>query len=111
MPRVTALRPARPGRVLVELDGERWRTIPLDVAARTGLALGLELDRERLQTLSRELRRSEAVAAGARVLARRDHSEQAVRDALERKGIRKTEREEAVATLRRQAAAVTHRKE
>jgi hypothetical protein len=54
MPRVTALRPARPGRVLVELDGERWRTIPLDVAARSGLTLGLELDRERLQTLSRE---------------------------------------------------------
>jgi regulatory protein len=104
MPRVTALRPARPGRVLVELDGERWRTIPLDVAAQSGLALGLELDRERLRTLRRELRRSEAVAAGARVLARRDHSEQAVREALERKGIREREREEAVATLRRHGA-------
>jgi SOS response regulatory protein OraA/RecX len=90
--------------VLVELDGERWRTIPLDVAARSGLALGLELDRERLRTLRRELRRSEAVAAGARVLARCDHSEQALRDALERKGIRKPEREEAVATLRRHGA-------
>lgn len=104
MPRVTALRPARPGRVLVELDGERWRTIPLDVAAQSGLALGLELDRERLRKLRRELRRSEAVAAGARVLARRDHSEQAVREALERKGIREREREEAVATLRRHGA-------
>jgi regulatory protein len=104
MPRVTALRPARPGRVLVELDGERWRTIPLDVAAQSGLALGLELDRERLRTLRRELRRSEAVAAGARVLARRDHSEQAVRDALERNGIREPEREEAVETLRRNGA-------
>ena len=104
MPRVTALRPARPGRVLVELDGERWRTIPLDVAARSGLAPGLELDRERLRALRRELRRSEALAAGTRVLARRDHSEQAVRDALERKGIREPEREEAVATLRRHGA-------
>ena len=104
MPRVTALRPVRPGRVLVELDGERWRTIPLDVAARSGLALGLELDRERLRTLRRELRRSEAVAAGARVLARRDHSEQAVRDALERKGIREPDREEALTTLRRHGA-------
>src|SRR6058998_268329 len=74
------------------------------VAARSGLALGLELDRERLRTLRRELRRSEAVAAGARVLARRDHSEQAVRDALERKGIRQPERDEAVATLRRHGA-------
>ena len=104
MPRVTALRPARPGHVLVELDGERWRTIPLDVAARSGLVLGLELDRERLRTLRRELRRSEAVAAGARVLARRDHSEQAVRDALERKGIREPDREEALTTLRRHGA-------
>jgi regulatory protein len=104
MPRVTALRPARPGRVLVELDGERWRTVPVDVAARTGLAPGLELDRQRLRTLRRELRRSEAVAAGARVLARRDHSEKAVRAALERKGIRASEREEAVATLRRHGA-------
>jgi regulatory protein len=101
MPRVTALRPTRPGRVLVELDSEPWRTIPLDVAARSGLAPGLELDRERLRTLRRELRRSEAVEAGSRVLARRDHSEQAVRDALARKGIRRPERDEAVATLRR----------
>jgi regulatory protein len=104
MPRVTALRPARPGRVLVELDGERWRTVPVDVAARSGLALGLELDRECLRTLRRELRRSEALTAGARVLTRRDHSEQAVRAALERKGIRAPEREEAVTTLRRQGA-------
>jgi regulatory protein len=104
MPKVTALRPARPGRVLVELDGERWRTIPVDVAARTGLAPGLELDRERLRTLRRELRRSEAVAAASRVMARRDHSAQAVRDALERRGIREPEREEAVATLRRHGA-------
>jgi regulatory protein len=101
MPRVTALRPARPGRVLVELDGEPWRTVPVDVAARSGLARGLELDRERLRTLRRELRRSEALAAGARVLSRRDHSEQAVRAALERKGVREPEREEALATLRR----------
>ena len=46
MPRVTALRPARPGRVLVELDGERWRTIPLDVAAQSGLALADSLPLE-----------------------------------------------------------------
>jgi SOS response regulatory protein OraA/RecX len=104
MPRVTALRPERPGRVLVEVDGERWRTVPADVAARSGLAPGLELDRRRLRTLRRELRRSEAIAAGARVLARRDHSEHAVRAALDRKGISAPEREEAVATLRRHGA-------
>src|SRR4051794_19625280 len=71
MPRVTALRPARPGRVLVELDGEAWRTVSLEVAARSGLELGLELDRTRLRTLRRELRRAEALDAGARALARR----------------------------------------
>jgi SOS response regulatory protein OraA/RecX len=90
--------------VLVELDGERWRTLPLDVAARSGLVTGLELDRERLRTLRRELRRGEALAAGARVLARRDRSEQAVRTALERKGISEPDREAALATLRRHGA-------
>jgi regulatory protein len=100
MPRVTALRPARPGRVLVELDGERWRTISVDVAARSGLSVGLELDRERLRTLRRELRRDEALDAGVRALSRRDRSESSLRSLLEQKGVARAEREEAVATLR-----------
>jgi regulatory protein len=104
MPRVTALRSAQPGRVLVELDGERWRTIPLEVAARSGLSIGLELDRERLRTLRRELRRGDAVAAGTQALARYDRSEQELRGILERKGIGEREREEAIATLRRHGA-------
>jgi regulatory protein len=104
MPRVTALRSAQPGRVLVELDGERWRTIPLEVAARSGLSIGLELDRERLRTLRRELRRGDAVAAGTQALARYDRSEQGLRGILERKGIGEREREEAIATLRRHGA-------
>jgi SOS response regulatory protein OraA/RecX len=104
MPRVTALRPARPGRVLVELDGERWRTVSLEVAARAGLQVGLELDRSRLRTLRRELRSGEALAAGAKALARRDRSEQALRGVLDRKGVGEREREEAVGTLRRHGA-------
>jgi SOS response regulatory protein OraA/RecX len=100
MPRVTALRPAQPGRVLVELDGERWRTISLDVAARSGLSVGLELDRERLRTLRRELRRGDAIAAGTKALARHDRSEQGLRSILVRKGVGAREREEAIATLR-----------
>jgi SOS response regulatory protein OraA/RecX len=104
MPRVTALRPGRPGHVLVELDGERWRTIPLDVAARSGLEVGLELDRPRLRTVRRELRRGDALAAGARALARRERSERELHDVLERKGVGEREREEAVATLRRLGA-------
>jgi len=104
MPRVTALRPARPGRVLVELDGERWRTLPLEVAARTALSVGLELDRERLRALRRELRRTEALDAGARLLSRRDRSEQGLRRALDRNGVTEEHREEAVRTLRRLGA-------
>src|SRR5205809_2683942 len=95
MPRVTALRPARPGHVLVELDGERWRSIPLDVAARAGLQVGLELDRPRLRTLRRELRRGDALTAGARALARRERSERELREVLERKGVGELEREAA----------------
>jgi SOS response regulatory protein OraA/RecX len=104
MPKVTALRPARPGRVLVELDGKRWRTVSLDVAARSGLSVGLELGREQLRTLRRELRRGDAVAAGTRALARHDRSERGVRNVLERKGVGEREREEVVATLRRHGA-------
>jgi len=109
MPRVTALRPARPGHVLVELDGERWRTIPLDVAARSGLEAGLELDRPRLRTLRRELRRGVALAAGAKALARRERSERELRDVLDRKGLGERDREEAVATLRRRAETLAER--
>jgi SOS response regulatory protein OraA/RecX len=100
MAKVTALRPARPGRVLVELDGARWRTVPLEVAARVGLSVGLELDRERLRALRRELRRAWALEAATRTLARRDRSETEVRQALERKGVTAGEREQVVASLR-----------
>ena len=104
MPTVTALRPARPGRVLVELDGEPWRTVSLEVAARSGLELGLELDRTHLRTLRRELRRGAAFDAGAKALARRERSERELRNVLERKGVGERERDEAVATLRRHGA-------
>jgi SOS response regulatory protein OraA/RecX len=104
MPTVTALRPARPGRVHVELDGGRWRTVPLDVAARVGLSVGVELDRRRLRALRFELRRAEALAAASRSLARRDRSERELDRILEHKGVQAAERGEAVATLRRVGA-------
>ncbi len=104
MPRVTALRPARPGRVRVELDGAGWRTVPLDVATRVGLSVGLELDRERLRILRRELRSFTAVDTAARSLSHRDRSEVGVRRFLERKGIVSAESDEAVETLRRAGA-------
>src|SRR5438045_155835 len=83
---VTALRAPRPGRVVVELDGVAWRTLPLDVVVRSGLRVGEELDRPRLRLLRRELRRHEALEAAARALRHRDHSVRALDEKLERRG-------------------------
>jgi SOS response regulatory protein OraA/RecX len=52
----------------------------------------------------RDPRRGKALDAGVRALTHRDRSEQSVRNVLERKGFGRVEREEAVATLRRQGA-------
>src|SRR5436190_11043133 len=74
MPRVTALRPRGRDRVAVELDGRPWRELPGDAVVRAGLRDGLELDRERLRLLRRELRRSDALTVASRTLRRRDAS-------------------------------------
>src|SRR5436189_1674 len=47
MATVTALRARPNGRVAVDLDGGPWRTLPAEPVVRAGLAVGLELDRER----------------------------------------------------------------
>jgi SOS response regulatory protein OraA/RecX len=101
MPTVTALRAAGRGRVAVELDGAPWRTIPLEVGLRAGVATGVELDRPRLRLLRRELRRSEAVARAARALRARDRTAQELDGRLARTGVRRPEREQAIATLER----------
>jgi regulatory protein len=98
---VTALRAAGRGRVAVELDGELWRTIPLEVAVHAGVTSGVELDRARARTLRRALRRSEAVEAAARALRTRERTVQELERGLARKGVRRPERAEAVATLAR----------
>jgi len=99
MPTVTALR-ARRSRVHVELDGSAWRTLPLEVVGRTGLRVGLELDRPRLRLLRRELRRSEALAVAGRALRVRDLSAQALEQRLAR-DVAPAARDEAVAVLTR----------
>jgi SOS response regulatory protein OraA/RecX len=99
MPIVTALR-ARRSRVDVELDGGAWRTLPLDVVGRSGLRVGLELDRPRLRLLRRELRRSEALAAAGRALRTRDLSAQALEERLAPK-VAPAAREQALAVLTR----------
>jgi SOS response regulatory protein OraA/RecX len=101
MTRITALRAPRPGRVTVELDGARWRTLPLEVVVRAGLTLGEELDRPRLRLLRRELRRHEAITAATGALRHRDHSAEELDRKLERRGVAPAERDAARVTLER----------
>jgi SOS response regulatory protein OraA/RecX len=101
VPRVTALHEEPGGRVRVELDGRPWRTLPIDVVARAGLARGCELDRPRARLVRRELRRSDALTRAARALRRRDLPERALDARLERAGFVAEEREAALAALTR----------
>jgi regulatory protein len=101
MPKVTALRNERPGRALVELDGAAWRTLPLDVVARVGLVVGLELDRSRLRSLRRELRRQEALDVAGHALRRRDRPSAELGERLARRGVPPAARAEALETLER----------
>jgi SOS response regulatory protein OraA/RecX len=98
---VTAVREARGGRVAVELDGHPWRELPVDAAARAGLAVGIELDRERLRTLARELRRARALGTALGALRRRDLSRGALDERLARRGIREGARSDALGALER----------
>jgi SOS response regulatory protein OraA/RecX len=99
VPTVTGLRTRR-GRVTVELDGSAWRAVPAAVAARAGLAVGLDLDRPRLRLLGRELRRQEALDAAGRALRARDLSKLALTERLADR-VGKAAGAEAVATLER----------
>jgi len=99
--RVTGLKEQRGGRVAVEVDGEAWRTLPVDAAVRAELRVGVELDRARLRTVRRELRRTEALAWAVRALRRRDLSRQALEERLTRAGLTAEERRAALATLER----------
>jgi regulatory protein len=101
MPRVTGLLERRGGRVAVEVDGEPWRTLPVDAAVRAELRVGVELDRPRLRVVRRELRRAEALAWAVRALRRRDLSVRGLDRRLEQAGLRGDERRAALATLER----------
>src|SRR5688500_101679 len=96
---VTALWADRPGRVAVELDGARWRTLPHEAVARAGLASGSVLDRPRARTLARELRRLRALEVAARALRARDRSTLELEHRLEARGISPAARELALETL------------
>lgn len=98
---MTALRPARPGRALIVVDGEPWRTVPLEALARAGVGEGVELDRERLRTLRRELRRLEALGTAVAALRYQDRSAVELEARLARRGVTRAERERALGTLER----------
>lgn len=83
----------------VELDGEPWRTLPVEVLLAAGLHVGLELDRSRLRLLRRELRSREALTKAARLVARRDLSERRLHDELARRRVAPCDRRETVARL------------
>ena len=100
-PRVTALRPERRGRIAVELDGERWRTVPVDVAATAGLVVGRELDRSTLRELRRALRRFEALAAATKTLRHRDASAKRLAQRLEAASVAPAARADALDVLER----------
>jgi SOS response regulatory protein OraA/RecX len=97
---VTAIRAAGRGRVRVELDGEAWRTLPLEAIVSAGIAEGVVLDRPCLRTLAREVRRARALGVAGRALTRRDLSEHGVRERLARAGVAPAGTDDAVGTLR-----------
>jgi SOS response regulatory protein OraA/RecX len=101
VPTVTALRDDRRGRVAVELDGESWRTLPLEAVARAGLAEGKTLGRQDLRRLRRELRRAEALAVAGRALRHRDLSRQQLSERLTRAAVTPATREESLEVLAR----------
>jgi SOS response regulatory protein OraA/RecX len=89
--------------VLVELDGEPWRTVPEEAVIRVGLTPGLELDRPLVRALARELRRARAVGIALRALRHRDLSERRLDERLARAGVPPTERARVLGTLERSA--------
>lgn len=99
MPVVSALRELRGGKVAVEVDGARWRTLPAEVVVRTRLRVGEELERPRLRELGRELRRARAVDTALRAVARREQSAAELDRRLEHRGIAPELREETVGRL------------
>jgi regulatory protein len=96
---VSALRELRGGKVAVELDGARWRTLPADVVVRVRLRVGEELERPRLRELAREIRRARAADTALRAVARRELSAAALDRRLARRGVTAGLRQETVGRL------------
>ena len=99
MKQVTALRPAGPGRVVIDLDGEPWRRVSAEVAVGVGLAPGVSLDRARARRLGRALRREAALSTALNALRHGDHTASTLIARLAARGIAPEERSRALETL------------
>ena len=99
MPVVSGLRELPSGRVAVELDGARWRTVPAEVVVRVRLGVGEELDRPRARELARELRRARAVDTALRAVSRREQSTAELDRRLRQRGFSPGLREETLNRL------------
>lgn len=100
MAKVTALR-VRGDVVVADLDGARWRTLPVAAVVEAGLAVGVELDRERARVLGRALRRHRAERVALRSLSRREQSHATLDARLERAGVRAVERRDVLESASR----------
>ena len=100
-PVVTGVRDVGKGRVAIELDGSPWRVLPAAAVVRSGLNVGVAVDRPRARQVRTELRRSEALAIAARSLRFRDHSRQSLADRLSRGRVDAATGDEALNTLER----------
>jgi len=98
-PIVTATREGRGRRVEVHLDGRPWRALPVGAVAEAGLSVGVCLDRERARALNRALRRQRALDAAGRILRASDQTTATLAARLETRGVRRSERDEAVEAL------------
>lgn len=99
VPRVTALRHGGRASVEVWLDGGPWRSLHEDVVVRTGLAVGVALDRERARAVARERRRAAAMQSALGALRYRDHSAAGLRRRLEERGVTQSVSEDTVERL------------
>ena len=96
---VTRIRKTSSGRVSIELDGTPWRTVPTEAAVTAGLAPGVELDRQRVVALRREIRRLESLDTALRALRSRNRSRAEIDVRLEGRGVRPRERAATLETL------------